>query len=242
MIRRLGTASVLLVAFATVAAQAQAATAPTATTGSASHVTALSASLNGSTFTSGLATGWQFQYGTSTSYDKTTPAHAIAAGKGVVAVTAPVVALKPGTVYHFRLVVVATVPASYYYYFPPSAGGDKTFKTPKIGTLKIGPGTLKIKHSATTASLRCSSTVACKGTLALTLNTKVSHHRTKTYICASSKFSLAAGKTNSLKLKIKGLCVSLLANAPHKRLKVSLSARLTSGQRNTSRSVTFKLV
>ncbi len=239
-IRRLGTAGLLLVAFATIATQAQAATAPTATTESASNVTALSASLNGSISTGGLATDWQFQYGTSTSYGKTTPTHAIAAGKTVVAVNATVVALKPGTVYHFR--VVATAPSSAYYYFAPVKGADKTFKTPPIGTLKIGPGTLTIKRNATTASVKCSSTVACKGTLALTLSTKVSRHKTKVYRCASTKFSVAAGKTSSLKLKVSSQCVKLLKKAPHRRLKGTLSAKLTSGQPNTSRAVTLKYV
>lgn len=220
IIRRLGTTGLMLVAFATFAAQAQATTAPIATTGSATAITAQGATLIGSVSTSGLTTAWQFQYGTTTTYGATTPVKAIGAGQGILSVAAPVLALKPNTVYHFRLVV--TAPGSAYY-TSPIVGADATFTTTKIGTLAIGPGTLKIKKKATTASLQCKSTVACVGKLALTLSIKVSRRKTVIYTCASAKFSVAASKAGSLSLKASNQCIKLLKQAQHKTLTGKLS-------------------
>jgi hypothetical protein len=78
--------------------------APQATTGGASAVTTSSATLNGAVNPSGRATTWFFEYGTSTSYGSKTAAKEAGSGTSTVSVSAPVTALSPGRVYHFRLV------------------------------------------------------------------------------------------------------------------------------------------
>jgi hypothetical protein len=95
--------------------------APVAVTGSASSVSATSATLNGTVNPGSRATTWYVEYGTSTSYGTKTPARDAGAGTATVNVSAPVTGLRTGRTYHFR--VVATSDAG------TSRGADKTFLT-----------------------------------------------------------------------------------------------------------------
>jgi hypothetical protein len=95
--------------------------APVAVTGSASSVTATSATLNGTVNPGSRATTWFIEYGTSTSYGTKTPVKDAGAGTSDIAVSAAVTGLAPGKTYHFR--VVATSDAG------TSRGADKTFLT-----------------------------------------------------------------------------------------------------------------
>ncbi|MFL5823141.1 MAG: hypothetical protein ACJ764_06840 [Solirubrobacteraceae bacterium] len=92
------------------------------TTRSPSRVRRTSALLHGLIGTKGQAVHWRFQYGLTRQYGKHTPVKIIAAGRGQVSVSAGVAALKPGTLYHFRL--VATRPNGV------TNGRDLTFRTP----------------------------------------------------------------------------------------------------------------
>jgi hypothetical protein len=93
--------------------------APATVTSSASTVTPTTATLNGTVDPSGRPTTWYFEYGTSTSYGKKTPAKDAGSGTGATAVSAPVTGLTTGRTYHFR--VVATNDAG------TSRGADRTF-------------------------------------------------------------------------------------------------------------------
>lgn len=93
--------------------------APQVVTGSASSVTATSATLNGTVNPGNRATTWYFEYGTSTSYGTKTPTKDAGSGTSAIAVSAPVTGLHGGTTYHFRL--VATSDAG------TSRGSDQTF-------------------------------------------------------------------------------------------------------------------
>jgi CSLREA domain-containing protein len=111
---------------------------PTARTGGASAITTTSASLASTVTPNAGTTTVTFDYGTTTKYGKTKRVSGIA---GVVAAPADAVikGLKPGTTYHYR-VVVTTIDGS-------AMGADRTFKTKALPVLS------RLKASRTGKSL-----------------------------------------------------------------------------------------
>jgi hypothetical protein len=98
---RAGTALALTLA---VPAAAQAATAaPGVSTGGAANVAQQTARLTGAVDPNGLATKYQFQYGTTSAYGTATAEVAVS-GDGRKTVTADVSGLAPATKYHYRLI------------------------------------------------------------------------------------------------------------------------------------------
>ncbi len=80
-------------------------TPPTASTGSATEVTARTAVLTGTVNPQGAETKYRFEYGPDTSYGSATPWFAAGNGTSEMSVNATVNDLEPGTTYHFRIVV-----------------------------------------------------------------------------------------------------------------------------------------
>ncbi len=119
---------------------------PGAVTGSASGVTASSATLNGSVDANGRPTTWYFEYGTSTSYGTKTAAKS-ATGSTATSVSASVTGLQAGRTYHFR--IVATSDGG------TTSGADATFTTsgsPAVSTgaaSSIAPTTAKLNGTVT---------------------------------------------------------------------------------------------
>ncbi len=101
-------------------AAAQAATAPSVTTGGAANVAQQTARLTGSVDPNGDTTGYQFQYGTTSAYGSVTP-EATLTGDGRKTVTADVGGLAPATTYHYRLIAHNGKGLT--------KGKDRTFKT-----------------------------------------------------------------------------------------------------------------
>ncbi len=95
--------------------------APRAVTGSATSVTVSSATLNGTVDPNGRATNWYFEYGTSTRYGSRTSVRSAGSGTTATGVSAGVSRLRPGRIYHYRL--VATSDAG------TSRGANRTFST-----------------------------------------------------------------------------------------------------------------
>jgi hypothetical protein len=124
--------------------------APVAVTGSATGVTVTSATLNGTVDPNGRATRWYFEYGTSTRYGSRTPAKSAGSGTTTTGVSAAVASLRPGRLYHFRL--VATSDAG------TSRGADRTFSTAGPPTVVTGPAS-----SLTHRSARLNGTVGPNG-------------------------------------------------------------------------------
>jgi hypothetical protein len=94
---------------------------PGVTTGGAARITSQSATLTGQVNPRGQATTYVFEYGRTTAYGaRTSPA---SAGQGgyAVAAAAAVLALAPGTPYHFRLVAQNASGVA--------RGADRTFRT-----------------------------------------------------------------------------------------------------------------
>jgi hypothetical protein len=96
---------------------------PTASTGSASGVQPLQATVSGSIDPQGLdAAEGNFEYGTSPSYGLSTPKSNVGPGLNSVGKSATITKLEPGTTYHYRIVATSTAGTA--------QGGDQAFKTP----------------------------------------------------------------------------------------------------------------
>jgi hypothetical protein len=94
---------------------------PTAITVPATGVTASETILNGMVNPNGTSTSYYFQWGTSTSYESTTPTQSAGSGTNDANVSVPINGLTPNTTYHYRLVATSSVWTS--------NGEDQAFKT-----------------------------------------------------------------------------------------------------------------
>jgi CSLREA domain-containing protein len=97
--------------------------APDATTGAASAVDQVSATLAGSVVANASEASIRFEYGTSAGYGASTPA-TTAGGVGASAVSAAITGLTAGTTYHFRVVAESGEGST--------AGADATFATAAV--------------------------------------------------------------------------------------------------------------
>jgi trimeric autotransporter adhesin len=134
---------VLLASTAGAASQA----APATVTGAVTAVTGSSATLHGTVDPNGIATTWQFEYGTSTGYGSKAPASPQSAGSGTTsqAVSTALSGLTPGTAYHYRLTATSTGGTS--------VGIDGTFTTlPAPGVTTGSAGAI----GPTQATVACS--------------------------------------------------------------------------------------
>jgi hypothetical protein len=236
----------LLAAGGLEATAAQAA-APVPLTGPAISVTASSATLTGVISPNGNALEYQFQYGTSTTYGQATTPVILPAGSTNEAVSALVQGLSSRTTYHFRLVIqaqgVLTANGTYYYYPLGSNGLDKTFKTkgsPGKGTGKLTLSSTKlgVNNGVASATVGCSSTSACKGTLTLTRRIKAGkHHRTVTF--GSNSFSIAAGKRDQVTITLSKQAKTVLRFARHHRTRATLTAASSTSQKGFKKTVTL---
>jgi hypothetical protein len=93
-------ASVLLALFVPAAA---ALLPPMATTGSATNITATSATLHGTVNPEGESTSYHFEYGTTITYGSQTGSSSAGSGSTNVDASAAVASLAPATTYHYRL-------------------------------------------------------------------------------------------------------------------------------------------
>lgn len=104
-------------------AEAQVVQSPDASTGSATAISQMGATFNGSVNPHGSATTYTFQYGTTTAYGSSTPAAGAGSGTSNTSVSRQVGALAAGTTYHVR--IVATSPGG------TATGADRVFTTAK---------------------------------------------------------------------------------------------------------------
>jgi hypothetical protein len=92
---------------------------PVATTGAATAVSTNGATLNGVVNPENSTTSYHFEYGTSTAYGRSTAVQNAGSGRTALPVTARLVGLSPGAVYHYRLVATSSGGTT--------AGADRTF-------------------------------------------------------------------------------------------------------------------
>ena len=114
---------------------------PQATTGPASEIRPAAATLSATVMANAADASVHFEYGTSTSYGRSTADQHVA-GVQAVSVLAHAIGLTPGMTYHYR-VVASSIDGTTY-------GGDRTFDTPavRIRGLKIKPRQVRRKHGA----------------------------------------------------------------------------------------------
>jgi hypothetical protein len=128
--------------------------APGVVTGSATSISASSATLNGSVDPNGRATTWWFEYGTSTSYGSKTATKSAGSGTVAANVSAPISGLTAGRTYHFRLVATSDAGTTH--------GGDATFATsgaPSVTTedaTSIAPTSARLNGTVTPNGLSTS--------------------------------------------------------------------------------------
>lgn len=120
----LAVAMLALTAGALAPAAPAATSAPIVSTNNASNVSFSSAILYGHVNPNGLATGYVFQYGTTSSYGGQTPL--APAGNGTISIklSQTVTGLQPNTTYHYRIVAVNSAGTT--------NGKDRTLKTAKV--------------------------------------------------------------------------------------------------------------
>jgi hypothetical protein len=95
--------------------------APRVRTSNATHATYSSVRVRGYVNARGLATGYSFQYGTTTGYGGQTPLAPAGEKRTTVKVGQAITGLQPGATYHYRIVAVNGAGITY--------GGDRTFHT-----------------------------------------------------------------------------------------------------------------
>jgi len=137
---------VLCLIMLAIPASAALAAAPAATTTAASGVTRSAAALNGTIDPNGKATGYHFEYGTTTAYGLTSAGGDAGAGEDPVAVSVPVAGLSAGTTYHYRIVASNED--------GDVTGADRTFRTASGPALPGITSTAAREVGPTSASLR----------------------------------------------------------------------------------------
>ena len=218
---------------------------PLVTTGAFSALTSTSANVAGTVNPNQRPTTYRFAFGKTTAYGSLTPVVAAAAGDSAAPVAAALTGLTPSTLYHYRVTATngdGTV-----------VGADKTFTTPaapKPATPTTPPGTLPSfggvsiltksaradRKGRVSVKLRCpaSAVTRCKGKLSLTAKVKK-----KTVKLGKASFSIAPGKTKTVRIKLSKSKRRLLARS--KRLKGSLSAAATDNRGGKAKTTKGKL-
>ena len=121
MKRTISMAIASFAAFAIAVSVADAASSPTAFTGSATSIENKSAVLNGSVNPNGASTQYWFIWGPTTAYGGTTSHHSAGHGTSSLSVRLTAGGLLPGTLYHYRLVAQNS--------FGTTLGRDRAFRT-----------------------------------------------------------------------------------------------------------------
>jgi phosphodiesterase/alkaline phosphatase D-like protein len=191
--------------------------APLAQTGDASGIDPVSAKIAGRIDPRGAAASYRFEYGTSAAYGQSSPA-GTASGRGESAPSTTLTALKPSTIYHYRLVA-------------SSAGGsaqgqDRTFTTadrPK-GRLAL-PATASLKAGKASVLLECKGPAIshCESTLVLRARVKQGIRLILVAI-GSADFDIAGDKTAPVSVSLNANGKKALAGAAGKPLHAVASA------------------
>jgi hypothetical protein len=197
------------------------------TTGPATGITSHAATLYGTINPDGQEVRWQFQYGLTKSYNKSTPVVDIPAGKGAVTVAWRITGLTPNTVYHYRL-VATTTGATTYVPFEFSRGDDKTFRSGATGRLRLLSRKLRVHKGVITASLRCQSAFACRGKWSVT--TFSGGATVDCTVPGRPSYRIRAHGRKVVKARATDLCVSLLRASANRKLGGKFSSRPRTGQ------------
>jgi len=125
---------------------------PSVTTEAATSVTKTGATLNGSVNANGESTSYYFEYGLTTSYEKTTGSGSVS-GTSSEKVSKAITGLDPGTTYHFRIVATNG--------HGTKKGSDKTFETKALTSSIQTVSNPTGAKSSRFYSISCTSASAC---------------------------------------------------------------------------------
>ena len=203
--------------------------AATATTLSAASVTATSARLSATIVTGGLATSWQFQYGTTIAYGKSSVIGQIPATTAQTTVSVIATNLSPATTYHFR-VVVTSVTGNAYYPLLPGAGGDVTFTTSSRIAL-FGHTAFVSPSGVAGVMVGCLGQTSCVGHMTIFSGTRI--------IATRGSFTVAADDGGFVHLRLNSLGRSLIRKHPHLTVKVNIADTAGSSDSKTVTLVHF---
>ena len=218
------------------AAPAQSATNPI-TTLPATSVGPSQARMNGQISPNGFALYWQFQYGRSTNYGRSTPPKLIAATTTVADVHFTLPGLSPGVTYHYRLAVLVLT-GNKYSPAVPLFGSDVHFKTEVFGKDVLTSSRVPVTNGVASFRVKCASLFTCRGRLrARVLNSL----GVTTLTCADLHFGVAHGRTKAVRAKMSLGCMSRLFSSPSRTLRISLALQNTSSQPDLNTKVTLFL-
>lgn len=237
--------------------------APVAISASSPEQTPTEATLTGQIDTEGQPASYSFEYGTSTSYGLSTPETPLSTdSENATAGPTVIHGLQPDTTYHYRLRATSPVGSS--------ATSDQTFTTsptlpsaltgltpPLTTTVSTGTATIApIRADVSLAEARvttrgdmaeikltCSGTgtAMCSGELTLAAESMTKRGRGKTETIGTATFSIPAGKTATIELKLDAAGGALL-NADHGRLKADLTVLKSSPVPSQSHTESVQLV
>ena len=108
------------------------------------------------------------------------------------------------------------------------------------GRLVVNISTLKVTHGKVSITLQCSSQKACAGGFVIT-GKHLRKHRSKKVVCGAGSYQIAAGKSETVSVKLRAVCLSGLRHARGHHIQVRLSSKPRSGQAGTSKVVVLKL-
>ena len=207
--------------------------APTVTTGAASGVTQVSATVAATVNPQGVATSCRFDYGTSTSYGASAPCAADpGTGTSAAPVSAALSGLAAGTTYHYRIVASnagGTSPGADGSFTTQSAPvrtcqTDATLCPPPVpGVLHLAKATVTNVNGKVAVQLSCVGRTACHATLRVTARVRQvvrqgrSHKRKVrivTVVVAKGSVQIAAGGSRRVTFTLTRAGRQLLARSP----------------------------
>jgi hypothetical protein len=223
-----------------------------ATTGSATSITRTSAILNGTVDPQNIDSVWSFAWGPTSTYAHYTPVQPIQ-GDGPMHVSVPISGLAPGTLYHFRLVVLqGSYPSQ-----TASAGIDVTFvtatsnstggsssggsrSTPQYGVAVLGNRTLAVHGGVVSMAWVCRGTrgARCRGRIDITARGRV-RGRPRTVSCGSGKIVASVGHRHIVRGRVSGDCETLLKKARRHRVVATLVSTFSTYQTPLKTRVTL---
>jgi hypothetical protein len=192
-----------------------------ATTAQATSIGQTSAILHGASNLAGASSLWAFQYGSTTAYGSHTPVSSV--GPGVSVVSALVSGLKPGTGYHYRLVVAQGSPIRY------SVGADQTFVTePAFGRVVLRRARLRVMSGLALIPIKCKGArgAICAGRISLGG-------------CGRGTLAAASPRNQLVRVRLSRRCRALLARTRPRTFAVLLKAIFTTPQRPIRTRVTL---
>jgi hypothetical protein len=177
---------------------------PSVTSGGAAGVGVTSASVAGVVQPNLKASGYVFQYGTTTAYGSVTATQSAGAGNSPLAVSGIVTGLKAATTYHYRLMATNADGTA--------AGADRTFRTGTFAGSRLaskrlsidrrGNVILRVSCPAATTGGKCDDVAALHASTGRLPATASKKRSRRAKLLGKSRFSVTAGKTLRKRLRL----------------------------------------